>query len=146
MIMKFVNNIVIGLCLPVLFSCMDTIELDVKSYEPMVVVDGEINNKDDVQSLRLSITQPYFQSSQKRIIEQAVVNLYEDNILIGTYTYTQEGEYLLDYKGKIGSEYILEITLPEIQEHNQFSGKVIISKVETLNPVSEISDLRHEYK
>lgn len=146
MIMKFVNNIVIGLCLPVLFSCMDTIELDVKSYEPMVVVDGEINNKDDVQSLRLSITQPYFQNSQKSIIDEAVVNLYEDNTLIGTYTYTQEGEYLLDYKGKIGSEYILEITLPDIQKHKHFSGKVILSKVETLNPVSEISDLRYEYR
>ncbi|WP_373523695.1 DUF4249 family protein [Aquiflexum sp.] len=144
--MKTVKNILISLSMFLMFSCMDTIELDVKSYEAMVVVDGEINNMDDVQSLKLSITQPYFQSSQKIIIEEAVVNLFEDNNLIGTYTYIKEGEYLLDYKGKIGNEYKLEITLPHIAEHPQLSGKVISSKAEKLEPVSEITAVRYEYK
>ncbi|WP_373493160.1 DUF4249 family protein [Aquiflexum sp.] len=144
--MKIVKNILIVLFLFTMFSCMDTIELDVKSYEAMVVVDGEINNMDDVQSLKLSITQPYFQSSQKIIIEEAVVNLFEENNLIGTYSYIKEGEYLLDYKGKIGSEYKIEITLPDIPGHENFSRKVILSDTEKLDPVSEITAINYEYK
>jgi len=144
--MKSINNILIVLSLCLLFSCMDTIELDLKSYEPWVVVDGEINNVDEVQSLRLSITQPYFQSNQKTIIEEAVVNLYEDNILVGTYTYVKDGEYFLNYTGQIGSDYTLEITLPLIEGHTNFAGKIIVSETERLKPVSEITAIKYEYK
>ncbi|EOZ91600.1 hypothetical protein A33Q_4668 [Indibacter alkaliphilus LW1] len=125
---------------------MDTIELDVKSYEAMVVVNGEINNLDEIQLLRLSITQPYFQSSQKIIIENAVIDLYEDEVLIGSYNYTQDGEYKLSHKGKIGSSYKLEIKLPEMPDHPGFSSKVISSKSEKLEPVSEITGISYEFK
>ncbi|MFD2200891.1 DUF4249 family protein [Shivajiella indica] len=144
--MKSLKNILLSISMLLMFSCMDTIELDVKSYEPMVVVDGEINNKDDLQSLRLSITQPYFQSSQKIIIENAVIDLYEDEVLIGTYGYIQDGEYLLSHKGKVGSDYKLEIKLPEMPEHPGFSSKIISSKSEKLEPVSEITGISYEYK
>ncbi|WP_194778098.1 DUF4249 domain-containing protein [Pararhodonellum marinum] len=144
--MKTIKNVLISFSMVFMLSCMDTIELDVKSYEPMVVVDGEINNMDDMQSLRLSITQPYFQSGQKEIIEEAVVNLYENDHLIGTYAYNKEGEYSLEYRGKIGNEYNVEITLPHLAEHTHLSGKVIKSKAEKLESVSEITALRYEFK
>lgn len=144
--MKSIKNILFSMSMLLMFSCMDTIELDVKSYEAMVVVDGEINNLDETQLLRLSITQPYFQSSQKIIIENAVIDLYEDESLIGSYDYIQNGEYKLSHKGKIGSDYKLEIKLPEMPDYPGFSSKVISSKSEKLEPVSEITGISYEFK
>ncbi|WP_158860232.1 DUF4249 family protein [Lunatibacter salilacus] len=141
-----VKKLLICLSSLLMFSCLDNIELDVKSYEAMVVVDGEINNIDEYQTVKLTISQPYFQSSSKSVIEEAEVYLFEDNVKVGGYTYAQEGVYNLDFTGVIDRAYRIEIYLPDLPDYGHLSNKVISSETEVLHPVSEITDLRYEYK
>lgn len=129
-----------------MFSCLDIIEMEVKSFEPMIVVDGEINNVDEYQTIRLGISQPYFQSHSTIGLEQVVIELFEDNVPVGTYIYSEEGEYLLHHTGKTGSAYRIEISLPDLKEYDHLSEKVISSETEVLHPVSEITALMYEYK
>jgi hypothetical protein len=143
--MKSLRNLII-LSILLFTACMDPIELSVDTFEPMVVVEGEINDLDEFQELKLSISQPYFQEGQKFHIENALVELYENGSKVGAYQTTRDGTYLLEFKGEIRKEYRVEITLPEIPEFPQFSGRHVSSEVEKLNPVSEITAIRYEYK
>jgi hypothetical protein len=127
-------------------ACMDPIELDVKTFEPMIIVDGEINDLYEYQELKLSISQPYFQDGQKFHIENALIELFENDSKVGAYQYIEGGNYQLEFKGEVGKDYKVVITLPEIQEFPHFSGKMISSEPEELAPVSEITAIRSEFK
>ncbi|WP_114752031.1 DUF4249 family protein [Pleomorphovibrio marinus] len=144
--MNHLKITVIALSSLLMFSCLDTIELDVKSYEPIVVVDGEINNVDEFQAIRLSISQPYFQNQSATLIEGAEIHLMEKDMRVGTYSYTQGGEYLLQYTGKVDHSYWIEVILPNLKDFDQLSQRRISSKPEVLSAVSEITATRYEFK
>src|SRR5690554_1696793 len=79
------KKIIIPIIITLFFtSCMDVIDLKVENFEPMLVLDGEINDKDEKQVLRLSLSQPYFQKVTRAKVDYAKITLSEDGVAVGT--------------------------------------------------------------
>ncbi|HSJ68661.1 MAG TPA: DUF4249 domain-containing protein, partial [Anditalea sp.] len=141
------NIIYLIILVPIfLSSCMDVVDMKLDKSEIMVVVDGEINDQDELQTLRLSLSQPYFQDGSKVTIDNAQVILFEDGQEVGNYEFINPGLYSLNYSGQIGKKYHVSIMLPTIPENPSFSGKQITSEPELLAPVSDITDIFYEFR
>jgi hypothetical protein len=141
------KNSIVFIVITLLFSsCIDEVNMKVESFEPMIVLDGEINDHGEKQILRLSFSQPYFQEGTKLYLDNAQVTLFEDEVAVGTYESKGSGIYELLMKGQVGKEYSIAVLLPEIPEHPGFSGKKIVSEPELLAPISEITDIRMDFR
>src|SRR5579872_557161 len=58
-----------------LLSCDDVINPTLQSASPVLAVDGWINNKLETQAILLTLTQPYFDSSQPTGVSGATVTV-----------------------------------------------------------------------
>src|SRR5690554_3326320 len=140
---KHMKNITVLIIITMLFSsCIDVVDMEVESFEPTIVLEGEINDHDEKQILRLSFSQPYFQEGTKLYVDNAQVTLFEDEVAVGTYEGMGSGIYGLKMKGQVGKKYSITVLLPQIPEHPGFSGKTIVSEPELLAPITEITDIR----
>jgi hypothetical protein len=74
--MKNIFNII--LCLLLLAACDDQIYPDLADAPPIIVVDAWINNKPEPQTIKLSMTQPYFDNSEDSGITNASVFIIDN--------------------------------------------------------------------
>ncbi len=113
-------------------SCETIIDPLLEPAEPVLVVDAWINHKPEPQIIRLTKTQPYFDSSLPSGVQGASIKIsdtqgnefvFEENVAVpGTYTWTPgEGEVF----GETGMIYSLSIiTGSELFEASTRMGRV----------------------
>lgn len=82
----------------------------------------------------------------KLYLDNALVTLFEDDVAVGTYESMGSGIYELKVKGQVGKKYKITVLLPQIPEHPGFGGKKIESEPELLAPITEISDIRMNFR
>jgi hypothetical protein len=96
-----------------LSSCEDPIDVDLKSGERQLVVDGLLNVNDGPQKVILTLSQPYFDNSAPIPVTNAVVNITTSSGK--TYALTQragqpQGHYIVDsLTGETGEIFTLDV-------------------------------------
>jgi hypothetical protein len=90
-------------------SCQKTVSIDVGQIKPRLVVNS-ILDKDSLIRVQLSKSKSMMDSSQSiDRINDATVNIFEDNILKQTLTKGLSGLYSSSIKPKLASDYRIEI-------------------------------------
>ncbi len=122
-------------------SCEDVINVETDLAPQLLVVDGWINNKSEPQVIKLTLSQPYFESTFATVLTGANVtvtssegntfNFVDKND--GLYTWTPEDGQNL---GAVGTTFTLNI---------ENEGKVY-SAVSVLEPVPPIDSISQEFR
>ncbi len=100
-----------------LFSCEDEVQLNLRDAPPVLVVDAWINDIPEDQVIRLTMTQPYFESSLPDGVTGASVVVTDD--LGNSYVFEEDqpGVYVWPYEGsvlgEVGRDYQLTINTGE---------------------------------
>lgn len=126
--------IVITTILSLIFaSCEDVIEIDLKSIEPQLVVEGFINDFDEQCTIKLTKTDDYFKPTNYESILGATISISENNSANIYFEDKGNGIYLAtNLKGKENTGYTLTITT----EGKEYIANVTIPQKVELDSVS----------
>lgn len=118
--------IFIFLSIIILFvSCEDVIEVELKDMEPILVIEGVINDVDNQCQILLSKTNNYFGQTPNPKVSEAVITLTDNTGATVNFNETEPGVYLQDiilgnqntsYTLNVlseGIEYTANATIPE---------------------------------
>lgn len=115
------GNILFLLAVTCLFACEEEVQLTLEDAPPVLVVDAWINDKPEDQVIRLTMTQPYFESSEPQGVTGAVVEVTDDQGTNYAFSETAPGVYTWEYTGDVlgetGREYTLSIVSGEQEYH-----------------------------
>lgn len=115
-------------------SCVEKIDINLPNEtESFLVVDGGITNIEGTQTVLLTYTSDYFDSSPQPVATGATVLIIDDLGAEIILTETQPGIYTFEGSGEIGRSYQLQITLSD--------GAQYESTFETLFEVVPILDI-----
>ncbi len=91
-------------------SCIKKIDLDLPNYSSKLVVNGELDSKQDI-TVQVSRSLPIMQASDSTgyLIQNATVKVFENNVLIGNAVYFS-GKYVLNKQPKNGATYRIEVS------------------------------------
>ena len=122
-----------------LLSCMDVVEIDVKDGVSQLSVDALVNNKKEVQTIKLTLTQAYFDNSGlKPALGATVVVFDQDSVAFQFRDLKNSGVYTYDARNKpldkIGKQYALYIN---------YGGEDYLS-ASKLNRVPKIDSINYE--
>ena len=98
----------ITLVLILAVSCTKPLEIELMESQPKLVINGLINPDENVNvniSTTASITDTnwYF-------INDASIELFEDNIFIGNLDFISKGSYQINYKPRRNAQYMLKLS------------------------------------
>ncbi len=124
-----------------LWNCQDVIDIDVDEAPQLLVVDAWLNNRPEPQTIRLSLTQPYFDNSFTDGVSEATVTITDDkgNTMTfeekgdGNYTWSPVGE---ENMGEVGTAYTLNI---------DWNGKTYTGN-SVMNPVPPVDSISQEFR
>lgn len=124
-------------------SCEDPIDVNLDEADPVLVVDAWINNKPEPQVIKLSLAQPYFDSTFPPAVRGAsvIVNSSANETFVFVEGDTP-GDYIWDPAtsahtiGEIGAEYQLQI---------ETNGQTYISSSQ-INRVPTIDSIKFTFK
>ncbi|MEM6631900.1 MAG: DUF4249 domain-containing protein [Bacteroidota bacterium] len=120
----------------VLSSCEDVIDVDLVDAEPILVVDAWLNNQSIPQEIRLTRSQPYFDSSIPPGIEDASVLLRSSSGITREFMYQADGTYAWipdagEVLGTVGDSFFLEINW----EGNTYSSSSSLKRVPRIDSI-----------
>jgi hypothetical protein len=127
-----------------LWSCEDVIDIDLKTGETLLVVDGWITNQNQSYTVKLTQTKPYFANTPAIVVSGATLQLTDNEGNSENLTETQPGIYKIQtIKGKIGNQYTLKI----IAQGETYEAKTEIRNVPPIDSLTyrfkkERSDLK----
>ncbi|QSE97899.1 DUF4249 domain-containing protein [Fulvivirga lutea] len=121
-------------------SCIDPINVDVESTESNLVVDALITDQEGPYNVKLSYSTGYFDNENTKAVIGADLNIVTNDGSIIQLSESSSGNYLTpeSFQGKIGSSYILNITLAD--------GRSYKSTQETIQPNAGIDTLLFNYE
>ncbi len=95
-------------------ACTDVIPVDIEPSENEIVVDAWVNNKSEPQTIRLTMSQPYFTNTFAPAITDAVVAIRDNGGQVYQFENQGDGNYVWIPNpgvtmGEPGAEFILEI-------------------------------------
>ena len=138
--MKNIFLILIILFLSIsIFSCTDVIIVDVKDGVSQLSVDALVNNKKETQTIKLTLSQGYFDNSPiKPALGATVIVFDQDSVAFTFKDLKNNGVYTYDAKtnplNKIGKQYALYIN---------YAGEEYVS-LSKLNRVPKIDSISYE--
>lgn len=107
-----INTILIFATISILvvvgFSCEKTIQIDLEDAKIKIVVNGIIT-PDSIIKVNVTRSRHILDNAEISPLSDAVVKLYENDVLIGDMTYTQQGFYEINHIPSIGKEYKVEV-------------------------------------
>ena len=132
--------IVTILCLSSLFSCIDRIELPIRTEAPRLVVEGQITNEAPPYTVRLTYTGTYGSASGQnpndQYVNEAQVSLADDQGRSVRFVAKGQGMYQTTdttFRGQTGRTYSLTATLSD--------GKRYVTKSEKMPAVPPIDSI-----
>jgi len=138
--MKKIRNLFfISFLSVIIFSCTDVIDISVKEGVSQLTVDALVNNKAETQTIKLTLTQGYFDNSAiKPALGASVFVFDQDSVSYEFKDLKKDGTYIYDAKNKplnkIGKQYALYVN---------YGGDEFIS-VSKLNRVPKIDSINYE--
>ena len=111
--MKAIKYILFLIVLTLGYSCQDVIEIETDETTRTLNVYGVVSDSSGTLVI-LNITTSYFDQGVNPPINDAQIFLFEDGVSVGQLNATgADGRYELNYSGSVGSEYHIEILLPD---------------------------------
>lgn len=110
----FIKNRVLSLTLALFLfgSCEKIIDLKLDNSDPLVVIDGGLNDQNENQELRISKTYNFTESNKFNGVSGAVVILTRPNGSKVNYNEVSPGIYrTVKMRGVPGNKYILSVTI-----------------------------------
>jgi len=110
------KNFLKFLSLIILISCEEIIYPDLESKTPILVVDAWLNNQNESQTIVLSSSQDYLDSTSTKFIDGAEVYIINDNGDKFNFTEKDKGKYIwnpdsnFSNLGDVGTEFFLNIS------------------------------------
>lgn len=130
------NLILIALISLIVFSCEETIVLDLDQTEPVLVIEGLVTNNASYNYVKLSQTGP-FSSTGIDLVSGASVLVSDQNNQQFTFAETEPGLYLPDtpLEGVVGTTYTLTV---------EYQGTTYTAseQMPSVNPIDSMSYLR----
>lgn len=120
------------MCSLLFVSCTEQIEIETRSSDPVIVINGCITDQSEYQKVYISSSAPYFQNAHNTKISNAIVSVissqkevwefFEDPLEKGTYVSTEK------VGGIIGEEYTLNVEYDFDKDGavEQYSAKTIM--------------------
>ena len=118
-------------------ACEDVIELDTPEGNTRLVVDGLLTDQNELQTVKLNYTAPYFSGQETPPAENALLIIQENGINTDTLAETSPGLYQKAFQGQQGKSYSLYIKTAD--------GKEYLSRPQLLQPVPPIDSIYAEY-
>jgi Domain of unknown function (DUF4249) len=140
------SNIFLLLCLAMLsLACEDVIQIETEAAEQQLAIDAWITDESKPQTIKLSLTQPYFEkgpivpakgATVFVVSEDSIPYAFRDLKNDGNYVWTPEkpGDKILE----VGKEYLLYVQY-EKQEY------ISISKVNRVPPIDSINYFKEKF-
>ena len=110
------KNLLKYISLIILISCEEIIYPDLESKTPILVVDAWLNNQNESQTIVLSSSQDYLDSTSTKFIDGAEVYIINDNGDKFNFTEKDKGKYIwnpdsnFSNLGDVGTEFFLNIS------------------------------------
>lgn len=127
-----------------LWSCEDTIDIELPTSDPVVVIDAWINDKPETQTIKVMRTIPYFENSYLPGLNEATVQIQDltDNVIYnftkaeedGAYTWEPDGNH--PTFGKVGNDYRLSVQV----------GGGVYEAYTTLNRVPAVDSIQFRFE
>lgn len=134
---RFISCLIV---LSTVASCVDRVELPVRTEEPRLVVDGQITNEAPPYGVRLTYTGQYGglngQNPANQYVRDAQVSLADDQGRLTTLVSKGFGIYQTTdstFRGQVGRAYTLTVLLAD--------GKRYVTKAERMPAVSIIDSI-----
>ena len=118
-------------------GCEDVIELETPEGNTRLIVDGLLTDRNELQTVRLNYTTPYFSEQPLPAATEALLIIKKSGINTDTLAETSPGVYQKAFQGKAGEQYSLYIKTAE--------GKEYLSSPQLLQPVPAIDSIYAEY-
>ncbi len=120
-----------------IFSCTDVIDINVKEGVSQLSVDALVNNKPEIQTIKLTLTQGYFDNSAIKPALGATVFVFDqDSVAYEFKDLKKDGVYTYDAKNKplnkIGKQYALYVKYGE-DEFVSISKLNRVPKIDSIN-------------
>ncbi len=117
-------------------SCTDVVQVDIEPADDQLVVDGWINSKSEPQTIRLTMSQPYFSNTFASGVTGAEVVVTKENgdILVfedqanGSYVWTPEPGNNI---GEPGMQFDLEI----LWDGEEFHAESVMRRVPAIDSI-----------
>lgn len=111
---KAIHGLIIIILSTLLISCEDEIDVELDEGKSQLVVDGFITNDDSLQSIRLSLSAPYFYNAPTPNVSSALVSVKGPSGIRYDFTHSRDGIYTYDPStlgalDSVGFNYQLEI-------------------------------------
>ena len=110
------KNFLKFISLIIFISCEEIIYPDLESKTPILVVDAWLNNQNESQTIILSSSQDYLDSTSTKFIDGANVYIVNDNGDKFNFTEKDKGKYIwnpdsnFSNLGDVGTEFFLNIS------------------------------------
>lgn len=115
-----------------LTSCEKVIPLKLKNAEERLVIEGILTKGDSIHVVKITKTLNFDQTTNYPIVEDAIVNVSDDNGNIGSFAYIGNGVYQVqNYPITVGRTYTLTI----LQNGKTFEAKSTVPSEVLLNDV-----------
>jgi uncharacterized protein DUF4249 len=122
-------------------NCTDVIVVDIEEVPPQLVVDAWVNNRSEAQTIRLTMSQGYFDNTFAEGVTTAEVIVADESGKFFEFIHQSDGNYVWtpaagETIGDIGSTFFLGI---------EWNGNTFGSQ-STLNAVPRVDSIRVEFR
>jgi len=122
-------------------NCTDVITVNIEDVPPQLVVDAWINNKPEAQTIRLTMSQEYFNNTFAEGVTTAEVIVADESGNFFEFVHQSDGNYVWtptpgESIGDIGTTFFLGV---------EWNGNTFGSQ-SMLNPVPQIDSIQIEYR
>ena len=114
-------------------SCEDVIELELDGIEPILVIEGTINDQDGQCTVKLSMTGDYFDPGIYQTVSDAVITITDDKGITINFTETEPGRYLSEnFQGTELTGYTLDV----LSEGENYTANVTMPQKVVIDSLS----------
>ena len=122
-------------------GCFDVVDITIDDAPPQLVVDAWINSSPDTQTVRLTMSQPYFNNTFAPTVDDARVVVINEDSVEFEFVHEADGNYIWvpapgEEIAAIGDTVYLGISWNEN----------IFASISILNPVPQIDSIVTEYR
>ena len=143
------KNIQYHICL-ILFTvftvaCEDVIEVDVPEGKTRLVVEGMLTDREELQTVKLKYTAPYFSNQPTPVVQGAEVYIADDQGHRITLTETTPGVYQHEFAGIHGRTYQLHIETAEGEQYHSLEETMMpVPPIDTIYATFEEASINNE--
>lgn len=126
-------------------ACEDVIEIDVPEGKTRLVVEGMITDREELQTVKLKYTAPYFSNQPTPVVQEAAVYITDDQGQKITLTETAPGVYQHEFAGIYGRSYQLHIETAQGEQYHSLKETMMpVPPIDTIYATFEKASINNE--